>query len=135
MTKQSKKSIEQFFNIAKALSHEVMQLPDSEMLNEANDHLTREEGVMAKRAYLKALQTVSAKEAKRAEPKAQGFNLVNALMKGMSVNVARQTLMGLTVSNDPSLQLVANRAKGLTDEEVLQTYQKLLASGVIKPDS
>lgn len=43
--------------------------------------------------------------------------------------------MRLTAANDPSLQLVATKVNTLTDDEVLETYQKLLLSGVLKPDS
>ena len=53
----------------------------------------------------------------------------------MNVNTARQRIMRLTAANDPSLQLVATKVNTLTDDEVLETYQKLLLSGVLKPDS
>jgi len=131
MTKQSKQSIEQLFNIAKAVSYQVIKLPDREVLDEDNDSFTKSEGFMAKRAYLKALQTVGAKDTKQVEPKVPSFNLANTLMKGVSVKVARQKLMGLNAANDPSLQLIANSANLLNDEEILKTYQALLSAGLL----
>ena len=136
MTKQLKNSFEQLFNIAKAVSQEVINLPDNEVLDEAKkDPSIKNAGLMAKNAYLKALQTTNYKDSKELKQKPIGFNLANTLIRGMNVNTARQRIMRLTAANDPSLQLVATKVNALTDDEVLETYQKLLLSGVLKPDS
>lgn len=136
MTKQLKNSFEQLFNIAKAVSQEVINLPDNVVLDEAKkDPSIKNAGLMAKNAYLKALQTTNYKDSKELKQKPIGFNLANTLIRGMNVNTARQRIMRLTAANDPSLQLVATKVNALTDDEVLETYQKLLLSGVLKPDS
>lgn len=136
MTKQLKNSFEQLFNIAKAVSQEVINLPDNEVLDEAKkDPSIKNAGLIAKNAYFKALQTTNYKDSKELKQKPIGFNLANTLIRGMNVNTARQRIMRLTAANDPSLQLVATKVNALTDDEVLETYQKLLLSGVLKPDS
>lgn len=136
MTKQLKNSFEQLFSIAKAVSQEVINLPDNVVLDEAKkDPSIKNAGLMAKNAYLKALQTTNYKDSKELKQKPIGFNLANTLIRGMNVNTARQRIMRLTAANDPSLQLVATKVNALTDDEVLETYQKLLLSGVLKPDS
>lgn len=136
MTKQLKNSFEQLFNIAQAVSQEVINLPDNEVLDEAKKNPSiKNAGLMAKNAYLKALQTTSDKDSKELKQTPIGFNLANTLIRGMNVNTARQRIMRLTAANDPSLQLVATKVNTLTDDEVLETYQKLLLSGVLKPDS
>lgn len=136
MTKQLKNSFEQLFNIAQAVSQEVINLPDNEVLDEAKKNPSiKNAGLMAKNAYLKALQTTSDKDSKELKQTPIGFNLENTLIRGMNVNTARQRIMRLTAANDPSLQLVATKVNTLTDDEVLETYQKLLLSGVLKPDS
>ncbi|PPC97974.1 MAG: hypothetical protein CTY35_06475 [Methylotenera sp.] len=136
MTKQLKNSFEQLFNIAQAVSQEVINLPDYEVLDEAKkDPSINTAGVMAKNAYLKALQTTNYKDSKELKQTPIGFNLANTLIRGMNVNTARQRIMRLTAANDPSLQLVATKVNTLTDDEVLETYQRLLLSGALKPDS
>lgn len=136
MTKQLKNSFEHLFSIAQVVSQEVISLPDNEVLDEAKkDPSIKNAGLMAKNAYLKALQTTNYKDSKELKQKPIGFNLANTLIRGMNVNTARQRIMRLTAANDPSLQLVATKVNALTDDEVLETYQKLLLSGVLKPDS
>lgn len=136
MTNQSKNTFEQLFNIARAMSCEVINTSDEDILIEArSDDTTKSFGMMAKNAYIRALQTVDLEEQNHSNQKTASFNLVNVLTKGMDVSLARKRIMSLSAANDPSLQLVAGRVGELTDDETLRIYQELLISGALKPEA
>lgn len=135
MTNQSKNSFEHLFNIARAMSCEVINTSDEDILIEArSDNTTKSFGVMAKNAYFRALKRVNIEEQNHSNQKAANFNLVNILKKGINISLARQRIMSLSAANDPSLQLVACRIGELSDDETLTIYQELLISGALKPE-
>lgn len=134
MTTQSKNPFDQLFGIAQAISREVIHMTDDEILDEAKlDPSIKDDGLMAKNAYLKALRTVSNEEVRQVDQKRASFNLSGTLIKGMDVNVVRQKIMGLAAANDPSLQLVASQVNSLSDDDALKLYQELFSIGLFKP--
>lgn len=137
VTRQSKKTLEQLFNIARALSNDVISSSDEEIINEVENEPEemKTDGDLARNAYLKALQTVNAKAKKNSDQISNNFNLANILISGADIEMARRKITGLAAANDASLQLVASRVGLLTDDEALDVYQDLVSIGALKPDS